>query len=160
MNKSKLFSTGLLAILMAVGIFFSPIGEKEAAAANVTSSQLTSTASKYLGVKYSYGGTTSKGFDCSGYVRQVFKELGVALPRTSYDMYLKGTAVKKADLKAGDLVFFKTYGNKAVSHVGIYIGNNKFIHSATSNGVTTSSVNDKYYWAARYVGAKRVADVK
>ncbi|WP_332651198.1 C40 family peptidase [Lysinibacillus sp. 54212] len=159
MNKRTLFRNGILSMLVAFGIFFSPVGEKRAEAADFTSSQLTSIASKYIGVKYSYGGTTSKGFDCSGYVRQVFKELGVSLPRSSGEMYKKGTAVKKADLQKGDLVFFKTSSRSAVSHVGIYVGNNKFIHSSTSKGVVTTNINDKYYWGARYVGAKRVADV-
>lgn len=159
MNKRKVFRNGILSLLVAVGIFFSPVGEKEAEAANLSSSSLSSIASKYIGVKYSYGGTTAKGFDCSGYVRQVFNELGVSLPRTSGEMYKKGTAVKKADLQEGDLVFFKTSSRSAVSHVGIYIGDNKFIHASTSQGVTKTNINDKYYWGARYVGAKRVAAV-
>lgn len=70
-----------------------------------------------------------------------------------------GTSVKKSDLKTGDLVFFNTAGNR-VSHVGIYVGSNRFIHSSTSKGVMISSVNDRAYWGKRYLGAKRVTNFK
>jgi len=72
---------------------------------------------------------------------------------------LSRKAIKKGDLKAGDLVFFNTSG-KGISHVGIYIGGSKFIHSMTGKGVTITDINDKWYWGSRYVGAKRVATVQ
>ena len=121
-----------------------------------TKEQLISTANKYIGVPYVYGGTTSKGLDCSGFTQLVFKNLGITIPRTSSQQYNTGKAISKANLQTGDLVFFNTSG-AGVSHVGIYTGNNKFIHSATNKGVITSSINDPYYWGSRYVGAKRVA---
>ena len=71
-------------------------------------------------------------------------------------MYASGTAVNKADLAVGDLVFFNTTG-KGVSHVGIYIGNGEFAHASTSRGVRVDKLSDPYYWGDRYVGAKRVA---
>ena len=74
-------------------------------------------------------------------------------------MYDTGTAVDKSDLAVGDLVFFNTSG-RGVSHVGIYIGESKFIHSMTGTGVTITDINDKWYWGSRYVGAKRVATVE
>lgn len=158
MNHMKLIRNTLLAIAATFVIFFAPLDENKVAAAESTVEELDNTASKYLGVRYSYGGTTSKGFDCSGYVRHVFKELGIdSLPRTSSAMYQQGEKVAKSDLQAGDLVFFNTRGGSGVSHVGIYIGSGKFIHASTSGGVVKTNVNDKYYWGSKYVGAKRVA---
>jgi len=110
---------------------------------------------KYIGVPYQWGGTTAKGFDCSGFIRHVYGTIGVDLPRTTSDMYRTGTSVRKEDLRVGDLVFFNTSG-KGVSHAGIYIGEDKFIHSSSSRGVTVSSLNDPYYWKSKYIGAKRV----
>lgn len=121
-----------------------------------TKTEVTDTASKYLGIPYKYGGTTTSGFDCSGFTSQVFADLGITLNRTSGAQYQQGTAVAKSDLQVGDLLFFNTSG-KGVSHVSIYIGDGKMIHSQTNQGVSYSNVNDPYYWGSRYIGAKRVA---
>jgi peptidoglycan endopeptidase LytE len=113
-------------------------------------SPVAQTASSYLGVPYVWGGTTPDGFDCSGFVRYVYQQTGVELPRTSRDMYASvGTSV--TDLKPGDLVFFANV-NK-VDHVGIYIGNNQFI-SAANQGVKIDSLASQ--WGHKYVGAKRI----
>ncbi|MEK4629876.1 MAG: C40 family peptidase [Solibacillus sp.] len=158
MNYFKFIRNTLLTIAAAFVIFFAPGNENDASAATAYSvDELKTISSKYIGVRYAYGGTSSKGFDCSGYVRHVFKELGItSLDRTSSGMYQQGTAIKKADLQPGDLVFFNTAGNR-VSHVGIYIGSGKFIHASTSKGVIKTDINDKYYWGNKYVGAKRIA---
>lgn len=113
---------------------------------------LTRNAMRFLGVPYSFGGTTSSGFDCSGYVQHVFATLGLHLPRTADAQYEVGQKV--AQVEPGDLVFFQTYSPGA-SHVGIYVGNGNFIHSSSSHGVTVSALRDSY-WSARYLGAKRV----
>lgn len=119
---------------------------------------LIKNARSYLGVKYVYGGTTSSGFDCSGFTQVAFKNTGVSIPRTTGSQYSTGTPVAKSNLKTGDLVFFNTTGRGKVSHVGIYVGGNNFIHASTSRGVMVSSIYDKYYWGSRYVGARRVKD--
>lgn len=159
MNHFKLIRNTILTLAAAFVLFFTPVDENKASAsATYSTDELNSVSTKYLGVRYAYGGTTSKGFDCSGYVRQVFKEVGItSLDRTASGMYGQGTAVKKSDLQAGDLVFFNTSG-KGVSHVGIYIGSGNFIHASTSKGVVKTSINDKAYWGNKYIGAKRIAN--
>lgn len=149
----KFFVVFSLVIMFAAGPF---IGSAEAAA-QVEAGKLTKVAKSLIGTRYVYGGTTTKGFDCSGFLGYVFDSVGVDLPRTSSAMYATGDKVEKKDLEPGDLVFFNTSG-KGVSHVGVYIGDGKFAHASSSRGVRVDKLNDPYYWGKRYVGAKRVAD--
>ena len=128
-----------------------------ASANSSTPTSLVNTAKSYIGTPYVYGGTTSSGFDCSGYTQVVFQKAGISIPRTTADQFATGTAVSKSNLKTGDLVFFNTNG-VSVSHVGIYIGENNFIHTSSSNGVMISSINDPHYWGSRYIGARRVTE--
>lgn len=118
------------------------------------SNNVVTYAYKFLGKPYVWGATGPNSFDCSGFTTYVYKNFGVALSRTSSAQYGNGQTVSKANLAQGDLVFFNTYGS--ISHVGIYIGDGRFIHAGSSKtGVVISSINDGYY-ASRYVGARRV----
>jgi peptidoglycan DL-endopeptidase CwlO len=114
--------------------------------------ELTRGALRFLGVPYVFGGTSTSGFDCSGFVQHVFAMMGIALPRTADAQYDVGRPTVGGP-HPGDLVFFDTYGG--VSHVGIYLGGGKFVHASSSHGVMVSHLSDSY-WAARYVGSKRL----
>ncbi|CAH0188675.1 D-gamma-glutamyl-meso-diaminopimelic acid endopeptidase CwlS [Peribacillus sp. Bi96] len=134
---------------------YKALGIKKQTAMNNSSNKSTAIvkeAKKHLNVRYVWGGTTPKGFDCSGFLKYVFeKSADVTLPRTVSEIYKKGTKVSKPQV--GDVVFFETYKSGA-SHAGIYIGGNQFIHSSSS-GVTITSM-DNSYWEKRYLGAKRM----
>lgn len=125
-----------------------------AVAAASQSLDVTYYAEKFLGVPYAWGGThPSSGFDCSGFTMFVFSHFGLNLPHTSYGQFQRGVSVAKSELIPGDLVFFSTAGDGA-SHVGIYVGQGKFINAA-GNSIRYSSMSDGY-WASNYVGARRV----
>ncbi|MFJ7830522.1 C40 family peptidase [Peribacillus sp. NPDC097284] len=111
------------------------------------------TAKSELGTKYKMGGMSSSGFDCSGLVKYSYNKAGKTLPRTAADIYKKGKKVKT--LKKGDLMFFSPNKAKKPTHVAIYIGDNKFIHSASSKGVSYAKTNNSY-WKPQYIGAKRI----
>jgi cell wall-associated NlpC family hydrolase len=113
---------------------------------------LTRGALRFLGTPYVFGGTSTTGFDCSGYTQHVFAMMGIDLPRTADAQYAVGHPAI-GGTQPGDLVFFQTYAPGA-SHVGIYLGNGNFVHASSSHGVMVSSLSDSY-WASRYLGAKR-----
>lgn len=115
------------------------------------------TAMDYLGIRYRYGGNSpTTGFDCSGFVNYVAdKSLGLKLPRRSDEMAQLGMSVKKSELQVGDLVFFNTLGRR-YSHVGVYIGENQFVHSPAAGGVVRVEDMTAAYWNKRYTGARRI----
>lgn len=128
-----------------------PTGSARSASATVR--RLLGVAQRYMGTPYVFGGTTPSGFDCSGFTRYVFSEVGVSLPRMADAQYSMGTSVSQEKLRPGDLVFFTTY-TPGVSHVGIYLGKRQFIN-ASNDGVSVADLNSTY-WAQRYIGAKRI----
>ena len=120
-----------------------------------TADKIIATAKQYIGVPYVWGGTSPKGFDCSGLVQYVFKAHGISLNRTAETQYKHGSYVSKNNLKPGDLVFFQNTYKAGISHVGIYIGNGQFIHASSSKGVTISNLSSSYY-TSHYYGARRI----
>ena len=117
-------------------------------------SSVISTAKKYIGVPYRFGGTTPKAFDCSGYLQYVFAQNGMSLPRTADQQYKLGKKSTVANLEEGDLVFFTTY-EAGASHCGIYLGKGEFIHVSSSKGVRIDRLNDSY-WRTKYYGGKHI----
>ncbi len=122
-------------------------------------SDLVVNALGLLGIGYRRGGNTPQsGFDCSGMVRYVFlNALGLDLPRRAEEISRVGTRVDRNELKPGDLVFYNTL-KKTFSHVGIYLGDNRFIHAPASGGAVRVEDMGQSYWASRFSGARRVAD--
>ncbi len=116
--------------------------------------RLIAVAESWIGTPYRYAGTTKTGVDCSALMVNVFAEIGIVLPRTSSEQYIIGNVIPAGDLAVGDLVFFDISGG-GVSHVGIYIGANNFIHASLSSGVVRESLALPYY-SNRYAGARRV----
>jgi peptidoglycan endopeptidase LytE len=123
---------------------------------NLITNRIINTALMFLGVPYKFGGNSpSTGLDCSAYVKKVFGILNIELPRTARDIYHVGRSVKKSQLATGDLVFFRTYA-RYPSHVGIYLGDNKFIHASSRSKMVTIDDLDFNYYKKRYIGAKRI----
>ncbi len=121
--------------------------------------QLIETATEQLGAKYLPGGTTAKGFDCSGLIYTTFKKIEISLPRTTIEMAKIGATIDTDEIKEGDLIFFKTNGKSVINHVGMVVDvlsdEIQFIHAATSKGVMISSTKESYYKNA-YVQANRI----
>jgi len=109
---------------------------------------------EWYGTRYRYGGTTKSGVDCSAFVQAVYlSAFALSLPRTARDQYRNSRIISATEMKTGDLVFFNTTGG--ISHVGIYLQNNKFIHASASQGVTISDMFDPYY-LRRFIGIGRI----
>lgn len=124
--------------------------------AQASSNNVVQVAESYEGSRYVSGGSSPSGFDCSGFTQYVYGKCGITLSRTSYTQATQGTAVGKSELQPGDLLLFHYYGSSSIGHVGIYVGNGKFIHAANSNrGVVYDSIESGYY-ADNYAGARRL----
>jgi len=142
---------GLVLTTIATGTVTSDVPEVDKTLAE----QIIDYAYTFLGTPYVYGGEDPSGFDCSGFTQYVYNYFGYSLNRVSSDQYENGVYVEFEDLAMGDLVFFSS-GSRPIGHVGIYIGDGYFIH-ATSPGdvVRVTDISSEYY-AARYVGARRI----
>ena len=127
--------------------------------ASASTGKTVTRALDLLGIRYRRGGSLPEtGFDCSGFVGYVFREgLGMVLPRTSREISKSGEMVNKSDLQPGDLVFFNTL-RRAFSHVGIYLGDHRFVHAPASGGAVRIEDMRSRYWDKRYSGARRIAD--
>jgi cell wall-associated NlpC family hydrolase len=118
-------------------------------------------AQRYLGTPYVWGGESARGFDCSGFIMRVMRDLGYqALPHSAAEQFRYGMPVAKELLKAGDIVFFANTYKPGVSHVGIYLGRGRFIHAANSqDGTIVSSLNEPK-WVEKYAGARRLVSTR
>lgn len=163
----------VFAIIFALSLTLQPVAAHADEPSNPPSFALSSVVSEsylaraqdvvlsamaFIGIPYRWGGTTPQaGFDCAGLVQYVFQQtLGTLLPRTTYDMVALGMTISRGELMPGDLVFFNTL-RRPFSHVGIYIGDNRFIH-APSRGKTVEIVDmSGSYWQQRYNGARRLS---
>lgn len=120
-------------------------------------SPVVAAARSLTGVRYKYGGESPQtGFDCSGLTWWAYRQVGVDLPRVSYDQYEAGRAVNRRDIRPGDLVFFRLRGNPKNMHVGIATDQSSFIHSPSSGGRVREETFDAPYWRENFIGARRI----
>jgi len=149
MSKYKLIIPFVFIILLSsCGV------SKKATSIKATKSKLENQYQLYKGIPYKYGGTDKRGFDCSGFTQIVYNNaFNIQLPRTTETMAKLGRKISKNNLKPGDLVFFRP--SRKYRHVGVFIGNNIFIHSSTSKGIIKSNL-DNPYWKKKYRFAKRI----
>ena len=124
-------------------------------AALTAGEEIVEYAKQYMGTPYVYGGASPSGFDCSGFVSYVLKNNGYDPTRTSYTLFDQYPHIEKTELQIGDLVFFSSSRSWGAAHVGIYIGNNEFIHSSSGSGYVKINNLDDNYYALHYVGAGR-----
>ena len=170
-HRKLLAAVVLLGSLQVGPVFAQSLTEAEAEPLPMTFASTVSTAvvdktetlinnaMQLIGVRYRWGGNTPQsGLDCSGFVRYVFNDtFGFLLPRKSAQMSKVGLEVGKEELRPGDLVFFNTMRH-AFSHVGIYVGDNKFIHAPSRGKSIRVDDMNKVYWVKRYNGARRIDD--
>jgi cell wall-associated NlpC family hydrolase len=134
--------------------------EKKSETHNTSADEIIMTAQKYLGVPHCMGGTTMKCMDCSGLVYAVFAKHGIILPHNSEDQARYGKIISGIDkLRRGDLVFFvRSYKTRnLITHTGIFLGNNQFIHTSSKKGVTVTSINDPW-WKEKFIFGTRVLE--
>lgn len=132
---------------------YTPVYQPATTADRDRIARLQDVYARYEGTPYRYGGTTARGFDCSGFIGRAYQEaFGMELPRTTSQMLAQGDRVPPEDLRPGDVVFFNIRGKE--SHAGIFMGGDDFIHASTSVGVTQSSLNG-YYWQGRLTQVRR-----
>ena len=143
--------TGLLLALMAASTVLAPSAEAGTppAAVRAFGVRATTVAANYAGTPYRWGGTTPRGFDCSGYTQYVYKKLGIKIPRTSQAQYNSSRKVGK-HVHPGDLIFFFRAGTRTVYHVGIYAGNDRIWHSPRPG----SDVRKAKLWTTQWAGGR------
>lgn len=130
-------------------------GTERAPARPVDPSSVVRTALSLRGAPYAWGGTTPRGFDCSGFTHYVYAQHGVSLPRVAARQYRVGEAVSARELRPGDLVFFSTIA-PGPSHVGLALGDGRFVHAPSERGAVRVEDLSARYWQRRYLGARRI----
>jgi cell wall-associated NlpC family hydrolase len=133
-----------------------PVRNAAPAASTTGGAYVRTAAARFLGIRYALGGSGRNGLDCSGFTQNVFRSLGISIPRTAAGQWNTGHAVNRRDLRAGDLVFFNTMGRIA-SHVGLYLGDGMMANANSYQGRTIiEPLFTNAYWASRYNGARRI----
>lgn len=158
MKRFMKFSTRIIALVLLFAAISTIVPNgllQNTAQASTKRSAVLNTAYRYRGRPYVFGATGPRTFDCSSFVRYVYRQHGIYLPRTAAAQSRVGTRVSKGNLIAGDIVFFKNTYKRGISHVGIYAGNNRIIHAFPRKGVTVDSLSNSYL-RAKYAGSKRV----
>lgn len=149
----KSFLAVVLGVVLASSAF---ADEPPAPAVDAKPKGMVDRALSWIGVKYRFGGQDeTRGFDCAGLVRRAFSRV-VDLPRTAASQFREGFHVSREELQPGDLVFFKNTYKKGISHVGIYIGEGKFVHAASSRRSVVVDRLDATYYSSRFAGGRRV----
>ncbi|MBN1348339.1 C40 family peptidase [candidate division KSB1 bacterium] len=114
----------------------------------------------FIGTPYQAGGINREGVDCSGFVTAVYQSaIGLKLPHSSKALYKQGNSVNRHKLEFGDLLFFRTGRTGKISHVGIFLKDDKFVHASSSKGVIVSDLIDNQYYKTRFVGARRITEL-
>jgi len=154
----KIVAATIVALTSFAGVQFGSVTPARASTLDSTEargSAIVGIAYKYVGYRYRYGGSSPKGFDCSGFTHYVYQSAGISIGRSAAAQYSSGKHISRANLQPGDLVFFANTYRRGISHAGIYVGNGKFINAANeSTGVIVSNLNSGY-WSAHYYGAAR-----
>ena len=151
-NRRSCLLVGLVLFLLVSGCASSGATNKS----GTVEARVRAQYARWRGTPYLLGGTTARGIDCSAFVQHVYADaFGIDIPRSTADQAREGRRVQPAQLKAGDLVFFRPPG--ASRHVGIYLENGTFTHASTSQGVTLSSL-DQAYWQSAYWTSRRLLD--
>ena len=158
--KKLLWFLSLSMLLLSCGGTKQPTAKSSSKKTNNSADRIVYHAQQFEGTRYKFGGTDKRGMDCSGLVYVSFQEEQIALPRISRDMAKQGKRINLRDAQKGDLVFFQTNKNrKVINHVGLVVANFngkiQFIHSTSSAGVITSSLDERY-WKAAFVEARRI----
>jgi len=159
MSRQHTFRTGATIALLLFSLQLTGCGSKPYRPTGQVPErqQVIEAARDMLGVPYRYGGTSpTRGFDCSGLVQYVYSQAGIELPRTTGEQYRAALPIKRQSLRPGDVVFFRTHGRRFVTHVGIYLGEDKFIHAPSSGKqVSIDSLQDDY-WRRHYTSGGRI----
>lgn len=154
--RQRIITSALLALLPLLGGCASPVKESHRSApppSHQSTHPATAIATRMLGKPYHYGGASPRGFDCSGLVYYAYHKAGYKVPRTSQQQYHDSLSVKRAYIREGDLLFFRIEGK--VSHVAVYLGDNRFIHAPSSGKRVTIASLDDPYWKQRLTKAGR-----
>ncbi len=151
-NKTKLANNSAASGDVALKLKYAELLGKDSD--DIENLPLLKSVDEWYGTKYKMGGESKSGIDCSAFVQAVYlTAFGMAVPRTAFEQYKAANRISATQMKEGDLVFFNTTGG--VSHVGIYMGNNKFVHASVARGVTVSDLFDPYY-LKRFLGIGRI----